>query len=183
MTNLIKSISSLFRKKEDPMVGVLKHIHKDRGLLWESIEDFNDQLRRIEGSVSAHTPEMQEVFPLKHDFNNGLYTREIFMPKGSLVVSYIHKQNHPSFFLEGEMSLLLDTGEVKKIKAPMKVFTEIGTQRVAYMHEDCRWVCVYKTDKQTIEEAEKEVYTDNYRTLPTSVLKQYLEKKEQLCLD
>ena len=105
------------------------------------------------------------------------------MPKGSLVVSYIHKQNHPSFFLEGEMSLLLDTGEVKRVKAPMKVLTEIGTQRVAYMHEDCRWVCVYKTDKKTIEEAEKEVYTDNYRTLPTSVLKQYLEKKEQLCLD
>ena len=92
------------------------------------------------------------------------------MPKGSLVISFIHKQNHPSFFLSGEMSILKDTGEVERIKAPMKVMTEIGTQRVAYMHEDCVWVCVYKTDKETVEEAEKDIYTEDYNELPEYVI-------------
>ena len=113
---------------------------------------------------------MQETLPVKHDLKDGLYTREIFMPKGTLVVSFIHKQNHPSFFLSGEMSVLNDKGEVERIKAPMKVMTEIGTQRVAYMHEDCVWVCVYRTDKETIEEAEKDAFTDDFRELPEHVI-------------
>ena len=108
--------------------------------------------------------------PLKHHLKDGLYTREIFMPKGSLVISYIHKQDHPSFFLSGDMSVLMDTGEVKRIQAPMTVMTETGTQRVAYMHEDCKWTCVYRTDKQTIEEAEADVYTTDYRTLPEHII-------------
>ena len=113
---------------------------------------------------------MAKLAPLKHDFSDGLYTREIFMPKGTVVVSFIHKQNHPSFFLSGEMSVLNDKGEINRIKAPMKVMTEIGTQRVAYMHEDCVWVCVYRTDKETIEEAEKDIYTEDYKELPEYVI-------------
>jgi hypothetical protein len=100
------------------------------------------------------------------------------MPKGSIVVSFIHLTNHPSFFMSGEMSILMDNGEIKRLKAPMQIMTEIGTQRVAYMHEDCTWVCVYRTDKETIEEAEKDVYTENYLELPSHII---LNKK--LCQD
>jgi hypothetical protein len=101
------------------------------------------------------------------------------MPKGSLVVSFIHKQNHPSFFMSGEMSVLLDTGDIKRIKAPMVVQTEVGTQRVAYMHEDTTWVCVYKTEKENIEDAMKEVYTTNFKELPEWVI----EKQLLICQD
>ena len=149
---------------------LLTHVHKTRGVIWEEIKLFSEQLSEITGAVVHHTPEMEETFPLQHHLKDGLYTREVFMPKGALVVSFIHKQNHPSFFMSGEMSILLDTGEVKRIKAPMKVMTEVGTQRVAYMHEDCTWVCVYKTDAATIEEAEKEVYTTDYRELPEHII-------------
>jgi len=151
-------------------VDLLSHVHQNRGLIWEEINTFHNQILEIEGSLLHHTEEMQENMPVTHNLDNGLYTREIFMPKGSLVVSFIHKQDHPSFFLSGEMSVLLDTGEVKRIKAPMKIMTEIGTQRVAYMHEDCTWVCVLRTDAKTIEEAEKELFTLNFRELPEQVI-------------
>ena len=149
---------------------ILSSVHKNRGLLWEKIETFRQQLATVNGSVMHHTEEMEMAFPVKHHLEDGLYTREIFMPKDSLVVSFIHKQNHPSFFLSGEMSVLTDTGEVKRIKAPMKVMTQTGTQRVAYMHEDCVWVCVYRTDKETIEEAEKDVYTTDFKELPQHII-------------
>ncbi len=180
--NLINSFKKVVRKfftKKNSTELLLNHIHKNRGLLWENIETFKNQLSKIEGAVKHSTDEMQEFFPVTHDLKDGLYTREIFMPKGSLVVSFIHKQNHPSFFLEGEMSILTDAGEVKKIKAPMKVMTETGTQRVAYMHEDCKWVCVYRTDKTEIKEAQKDVYTLNYKDLPELVI----NKKKLLCQD
>ena len=147
-------ILSLFKQKKDRPEDLLKFIDLNRGILWEAIDEFKRTLIGIDGSVVHNTAEMQEVFPLIHHIQDGLYTREVFMPKGSLVVSFIHLTNHPSFFLSGEMSVLMDNGEIKRIKAPMKVMTEIGTQRVAYMHEDCRWVCVYRTDKKTVQEAQ-----------------------------
>jgi hypothetical protein len=161
---------NLFKKKKENPEDILQKVHNDRGLLWANIKVFKEQILSLNGSVEAGTKEMNEMFPLKHNLQDGLYTREILMPKGCLVVSFIHKQNHPSFFMSGEMSVLLDTGEVKRIKAPMKVMTEIGTQRVAYMHEDCVWICVYKTDKKTIEEAEKDVYTQDYKDLPPHII-------------
>ena len=165
-------------KKEDHRPeSLLEYVQQHRGLLWEKIKQFNDKLQTVNGAVVANSEGMKEHFPLKHHIKNGMYTREIFMPKGSLVVSFIHKQDHPSFFMKGEMSVVLDTGEVKRIQAPMVVQTDIGTQRVAYMHEDVSWVCVYKTDKDTVEEAEKEVYTLDFKELPMSVIK----TKKLLC--
>lgn len=157
-------------KFKDIEVQLLGYVHENRGLIWENINTFKENVLLHNDSVKHHTPEMDKMMPVKHHLKDGLYTREIFMPKGTLVVSFIHKQNHPSFFLKGEMSVLLDTGEVKKIKAPMKVMTEIGTQRVAYIHEDTTWVCVYRTDAKTIKEAEEEVYTENYKDLPEHVI-------------
>ena len=156
------------------MEEILYHVHKERGLLWESIEDLRNQLAPLDNTVSHHTEDMQDLMPVTHKLENGLYTREVFMPAGQLVVSFIHKQNHPSFFMEGEMSLLMDSGEVKRVKAPMVVHTEAGTQRVAVIHEDTRWACVYRTDAKTIEEAEKEVYTMDFRELPKAVIQKKL---------
>jgi hypothetical protein len=156
------------------MEEILHNIHTERGLLWESIEDLRNQLAPLDNTVSHHTEDMQDLMPVTHKLENGLYTREVFMPAGQLVVSFIHKQNHPSFFMEGEMSLLMDTGEVKRVKAPMVVHTEAGTQRVAVIHEDTRWACVYRTDAKTIEEAEKEVYTMDFRELPEAVIQKKL---------
>ena len=119
---------------------------------------------------------MKQIAPLKQNIEGGLYTREIFMPKGSVVVSMIHKQQHPSFLLKGELSYLTDEGEVVRIKAPHKIFTQIGTQRVLYIHEDSEWCCVYKTDAKTFEEAEADVYTNDYRDLP----KELIEKNKKL---
>ena len=59
----------------------------------------------------------------------------------------------------------------------MVIQTKIGTQRIAYMHEDCVWVCTYRTDATTVEDAEKEVYTEDFKELPMYVI----EKNERLC--
>ena len=58
---------------------------------------------------------------------------------------------------------MLDNGEVNRIKAPHTIFTQIGTQRVFVVHEDSIFADVYKTDAQTFEEAEADVYTMDYK--------------------
>jgi len=170
MSTALAPVNDFTQILRDSPEELLRHVHQDRGLIWEEIKTFHAQLMEVEGCLNHNTKEMEENLPVQHHLDNGLYTREIFMPKGALVVSFIHTQNHPSFFLSGEMSVLLDTGEVKRIKAPMKVMTDIGTQRVAYMHEDCVWVCVYRTDATTIESAEEELFTLDHRELPEHVI-------------
>jgi hypothetical protein len=172
--------SELIVKDED----VLLYVNQNRGILWDRIAKFRDQLRQVSGAMEhkAGTPqseEMKEAFPLKQTIEGGLYTRELFMPKGSVVVSMIHKQQHPSFLLKGKVSYLDDEGNMVTVSAPQVIFTQIGTQRVLYIHEDTNWCCVYKTDAKTFEEAEADVYTDDYRDLPQTVI---IQKKE-LCLE
>ncbi len=159
---------------------VLEYVQHSRGLMWERIEDFKQQLKKIEGVLehTAGTPqskEMSETYPLKQHIENGLYTRELFMPKGSLVVSMIHKQQHPSFLLKGKVSYLTDSGELKTIIGPHTIFTQTGTQRVLYIHEDTEWACVYKTEAKTFEEAEADVYANNYTELPQETISKIKE--------
>ena len=154
----------------DNEADILKQIHEGRGLMWESIENFHAQLKETGLTIDRGTEEMQKNFPLEHHFENGMYTRKIFMPKGMLGISLIHKQDHPTFILSGECSILLDTGEVERYKAPHIIQTKAGTQRVMYMHDDSEWACVYKTDATTVKEAEEEIYTENYRELPEELI-------------
>ena len=42
-----------------------------------------------------------EKCPLRHFFADGVYVREIFIPKGMLIVGKIHKHSHPNFLLLG----------------------------------------------------------------------------------
>lgn len=172
------------RKKTYRPEQILNAVHHHRGLLWEKIEAFKYLISSVDGTATHKIGEPQEklmkkYYPLKHHFEGGLYTREIFMPQGHICVSFIHKQQHPSFLVKGKLSYLNDEGEVKNIEAPHTVFTQIGTQRVFYIHEDTTWICVYKTDADNVEDAEKEIYADSFIELPKEIINKALE----LCQD
>lgn len=163
---------------------ILRGISTGTGLLWDEIENFKNQLIAT-GNVAVHkagTPqgkELKKVYPLKQHLEGGLYTRELFMPAGNIVISMVHKQNHPSFLLKGKVSFLTDEGTVETITAPHLIHTKEGAQRVLLVHEDTQWCCVYKTDAKTFEEAEADVYADSYKELPQHII----EKRILLCQD
>jgi len=104
-------------------IKILSNIPQGKGVLWEHIEVFKNQLLEIEGVIkhqagTEQSVEMADVYPLKQTLRGGLYTRELFMPKGHIIVSMIHKQDHPSFLLKGKVSYLTDEGTVETITAP-----------------------------------------------------------------
>tara|TARA_R100000935_G_scaffold55678_1_gene85872 strand:+ start:11825 stop:12319 length:495 start_codon:yes stop_codon:yes gene_type:complete len=149
---------------------ILGNISKAPGVLYKKIDDFKLQIEKIDGALTHKAGEEQskglkEVAPLKHKFEGGMYTREMFMPKGAFIVSMIHRTQHPSFLLKGEVSYITDEGEVKRLKAPTTVFTQKGTQRVFYVHKDSIWTCVYKTNATNVKDAELDIYANNYKEL------------------
>tara|TARA_R100000781_G_scaffold77496_1_gene47971 strand:+ start:162 stop:710 length:549 start_codon:yes stop_codon:yes gene_type:complete len=161
---------------------VLGEVTSKRGMMWEKIAEFQSQLEEIEGVFTHKSGEeqsegLQTYFPLEHTFEGGLYTRQIFMPKGAVVVSMIHKKQHPSFLLKGELSYLTDEGKIVRIKAPYTVFTQAGAQRVFYIHEDVVWTCVHKTNKTNVREAELELFSNDFKDLPKSII----DKRKKIC--
>jgi hypothetical protein len=107
--------------------------------------------------------------PLKHIFVDGAYVREIFMPKGLLIISKIHKITHPYFVLKGECSVLTEEGIVR-IKAPFSGVTKSGTKRILYIHEDCTWTTVHVTKETDIEKIEEEIIAKTFNDLPDKVI-------------
>ena len=146
-------------ESEHPMQ-ILSSIPQGTGMLWEKIKTFQEQINSFDESLTHKAG-------------------EIFMPAGHLIISMVHKQNHPSFLLRGKVSYLTDEGLVETITAPHVIKTKEGAQRVLYIHEDTDWCCVYRTDKETFEEAEADVYADTYHDLPNYII----EKKKLLWED
>ena len=142
------------------------------------IVEFEDKLNNSELALSQK--ELHEKNPVKHSFADGCYIREIFNPAGELLVTKIHKKEHPFFLMKGKMSILTEDG-VKHVQAPHHGITKPGTKRIIYTHTDCVFVTVHATDKTDVDEIEKEVIANDFND-PAISFEEFkqLTKKEQL---
>jgi len=97
---------------------------------------------RLECEI-GNAPQVQ--CPLEHFFTPNLYTRKIFMPAGSLVVSMKHKTTHPFFILKGKVAVLKETKEGNFEREALYEAGDMGitkpnTKRFLYNIEDTIWV-------------------------------------------
>ena len=106
--------------------------------------EFDEVIDRVEAfamHAAKHCP--QPECPLKHDFPDGLYTREIFMPAGSVIISRIHRFDNPFFVLSGKLTVISEDEGTCHIEAPFRGFTKPGARRILLIHEDTVWVTVH----------------------------------------
>lgn len=96
-------------------------------------------------------------FPLVHQFTPGAYTRRIFMPKGSLIISKIHRTEHQFAVLQGKCRVWTEEGGTVEISAPFSGVTKPGTRRVLFMLEDTSWITFHPTSRTTVEEVEADI--------------------------
>jgi hypothetical protein len=102
------------------------------------IERENDSIIDKLESVMLEQGEVVDC-PLVHRFTDGMYIRQIFMPKGTVITSKIHKTQHPFTVSLGAVAVSIDGGEWDRIVAPYTGITNPGTRRVLYIMEDCIW--------------------------------------------
>ncbi len=133
--------------------------------VFEQMMEFENALSRVEGATFG-----DDCCPLKHTFGDGLYIREITMPKGMILTSKIHKTTHPYFVVKGDVSVVTENGTVR-IKAPYWGITKAGTKRILRMHEETVWVTVHSNPENTkdLKLIEAEVIADDYDSLPDHV--------------
>lgn len=127
-----------------------------------------DQNKPSRGAILALQEELLKMeqleCPVTHHFAPGLYAREIFMPKGALVVGKIHKHSHVNTISKGRVLVSTEFGS-KELEAPCTFVSEVGAKRAVLVLEDCIWTTYHPTEETDLEKIEAQVIAENYEAL------------------
>ena len=166
----------------DEMYDLAMEKREEKRQLQLSKEQFRNGIMKVQENLENHpnglTGEALETLnPLKHSFADGCYIREIFNPKGELLVTKIHKVSHPFFLMKGDMTILMEDG-IKRIKAPHYGITPAGTKRIIYCHEDCIFVTVHATKLTDIDKIEEEVIAKDFDEFDKEEMEKFKKQVE-----
>lgn len=117
-----------------------------------AIQMLTDAALRVPAGLRVDTP-------ILNHFTKGLYTRSIFVPKGTLLVGKIHKRETLNICAMGDISILTAKG-VARFRAGDIVNSDPGIQKVGYAHEDTVWVNVHPTHERDLAIIEEEFVAD-----------------------
>lgn len=117
------------------------------------------QIRALTNGLLT-SPDKRE-FDVEHTLIKGVYTRTLFIPKGSLLVGKIHLKECVNIVAKGDISVLTETGS-GRFKAGHVATSQPGIQKVGYAHEDTVFINVFRTDETDIEKIEAQIATTEY---------------------
>ena len=139
-------------------------------------------------SLGALLP-IEELIKTTHYFTKrdpkygcGMYARELFIPKGGLIVGKIHKRPHLNIVLKGKISVLSEKGK-HYFEAPCILPSNPGDKRIGYAEEDTVWVSIHITEhlgEEQLEAIEDDVIAQSYEELEAALALEHEGK--QLCL-
>jgi hypothetical protein len=118
--------------------------------------DFINQVDELEAQMVGNYELVN--CPLVHRFTDGLYVRQVSIPKGTLATSEIHLTQHQYFLLKGKVTVWSNNNEPITIEAPYIGTTEPNTRRVVYVWEDCVWATSHPNpNNENVEQIEDRI--------------------------
>jgi len=114
-----------------------------------------------------------KLAPLKHTFADGVYVRQMSIPKDTAVVGKIHKRDHIWFLLEGCISVATEN-KIEEYEAPCYVASTGGSKRVILAIEDSIFINIHPNPSNTQDLIELEKYNV---ALDYEEYEQYIKKQ------
>ena len=103
----------------------------------------------------AEIPKIWDYDPqIKHNFSDGLYAKEMYLPKGYIAYSHSHAYSHLSILAKGRVIIKTDDYN-KEYEAPACINIEANTYHQIESLDDCVWFCIHATDEADAEAAEE----------------------------
>ena len=98
-------------------------------------------------------------------FTPGLYTRQLFIPAGTILTTKLHKTEHPYVLSMGKVVIYTDDNSFQRIEAPFTGITYPGTRRIIHALTDAVWTTFHVNpddcrDVATIEDRIIEPHTN-----------------------
>ena len=95
------------------------------------------------------------------------YAREMFIPKGTLIIGKIHRHQHLNIISKGKVVVYTEFGE-KHLEGPVTFVSEIGLKRSVYAVEDTLWTTIHLTQfvgEKDLSKIEEEVIAPDYEQM------------------
>jgi hypothetical protein len=105
--------------------------------------------------------------PIHEEYGAGTYARQMFIPKGTLIIGKIHRHQHLNFIMQGRVSVATEFG-TKFLTAPCVFVSEVGLKRAVYAEEDTIWVTVHQTKftgEENLDKMEDELIAPDYSNM------------------
>lgn len=134
--------------KCDTATGDIEFVHSG-----QPAHEIRALIQRVQKSLEALP--YQTEFVVEHEFAKGMYLRKLHIPKGSLLIGKIHRQECMNIVAKGDIAILTETG-AKRVTAGYTVVSPAGIQKLGYANQDTVFINVFltdETDPQTIEHA------------------------------
>ena len=106
--------------------------------------------------------------PLDDDYGCSTYARQLFMPKGMVVVGKLHKKPHLTFLMKGKILVVSENGGKQRLEAPVTFVSPAGAKRVFYIEEDTILTTVHltkETKEEDLDKVEDEVISPSYEAM------------------
>lgn len=120
--------------------------------------DWRRKLERLD-AVLAQVPQVE--MPVTHRFSRGVYCRELFIPRDTVLTGRIHKYSQINILLRGDISVLTENG-IQRLQAPQVFESPAGAKRAGYAHEDTVWLTICGTETTDPDVLEDELTTRTY---------------------
>lgn len=121
---------------------------------------IREKIRHLQDEMLKATEHHVEC-PVRHIFAPGLYAREMFIPKGTVIVGKIHKHAHVNTISKGKCSVMTEFGP-REIEAPHTFVSDVGTKRVVVALEDVVWTTYHPSHETDLEKLEDEIIAKSY---------------------
>lgn len=105
--------------------------------------------------------------PIDENYKCCTYARQMFIPKGTLIIGKIHRHQHLNFILQGKVSVATEFGK-KYFEAPCTFISEVGLKRAVMAEEDTIWTTIHLTKycgEEFLDKIEDEVIAPTYAEL------------------
>ena len=114
----------------------------DQDIVRGKILQFEQELGKLPSALAE--------LPVTHRFAPGIYTREIFIPKGICVVGMIHRHAHLNIISQGKCSVFTEFNGTEHLQAHCSFVSRPETKRIVVAHEDVIWTTIHENaDNET----------------------------------
>jgi len=128
-----------------------------RKVVREKIESFADQ---ITGAINSEVV-VKEEGVLTHYHTKGIYAREMFIPRGTVMVSKLHKLPRFCIISSGDVSIVSEYG-CQRVQGHYAAVFKPGTRVALFTHTDTIWTAIHGTDETDLDALESTLIAEDH---------------------
>jgi hypothetical protein len=116
--------------------------------------DFRSRIEELEEYMLNQE---QVEIPVTHLQAEGMYCREITIPKGTIAIGHAHSEDFIEIVSKGKMLLYSPGKEPIEVKAPHTGIGKAGKRKIGYALEDTVWTTFHHTHETDIKKIEERI--------------------------